>query len=190
MKQSPVVPAASGWKEENIREHFRGTPFSRIGDEWMLITSGNVLGEGADPGNWNTMTASWGGLGVLWGWDIATVYVRPTRYTYEFMNANPLFTLSFFDKAFHNALEICGSMSGRDTDKAAAAGITPVVFGEGPARGAVGFKEARDIIVCRKLYAHDFDLAGFLDPAIEKNYTQKDYHRLYVGEIVSYKTAS
>jgi flavin reductase (DIM6/NTAB) family NADH-FMN oxidoreductase RutF len=187
MKQKPVVPADAGWVDKSVRE-FPGSPFTRIADEWMLITSGNVLGEGTDPGNWNTMTASWGGLGELWGMDVATVYVRFTRYTFEFMNANALFTLSFFDSSFRKALEICGERSGRDTDKAALAGLTPVVFDSGSVRGAVGFKEAREIMVCRKLYAHDFDPAKFLDPAIEQNYPNKDYHRLFIGETLCLKT--
>jgi flavin reductase (DIM6/NTAB) family NADH-FMN oxidoreductase RutF len=152
----------------------------------MLITSGNVTGEGGDPGNWNTMTASWGGLGVLWGKNVALVYVRPVRHTFAFMNANPLFSLSFFDKSYHKALDICGAASGRDIDKAAEAGLTPIVFNSGAGQGAVGFKEASEVIVCRKLYTHDFDPSKFLDPGIDGQcYPQKDYHRLYVGEVLS-----
>jgi flavin reductase (DIM6/NTAB) family NADH-FMN oxidoreductase RutF len=152
----------------------------------MLITSGNVAGEGGDPGNWNTMTASWGGLGVLWGKNVAQVYVRPVRHTFAFMNANPLVSISFFDKSWHKALAICGAKSGRDIDKAAEAGLTPIVFGGGAGQGALGFKEASEIIICRKLYTHDFDPAKFLDPGIDAEcYPQKDYHRLYVGEVLS-----
>jgi flavin reductase (DIM6/NTAB) family NADH-FMN oxidoreductase RutF len=135
------------------------------------------------------MTASWGGLGVLWGRDVALVYVRPTRHTFGFMNANPLFSLSFFGKSCHKALEICGAKSGRDIDKAAATGLSPIVFGSGRARGGVGFREASEVLVCRKLYAHDFDPAQFLDPSIEDLYPQKDYHRLYVGEILSLRVS-
>jgi flavin reductase (DIM6/NTAB) family NADH-FMN oxidoreductase RutF len=149
----------------------------------MLITAG----DGAD---WNTMTASWGGLGVLWGRDVAFMFVRPSRHTFGFVNAASLFTLSFFDGPHRGALEFCGSKSGRDLDKAAGAGLNPVVFdgslAEGRIAGSIGFKEAREIIVCRKLYTHDFDPAAFLDAAIDPDcYPQKDYHRMFIGEIVT-----
>ncbi|MDR1862723.1 MAG: flavin reductase [Treponema sp.] len=175
MKQKNPVQAGPEWRETNIRE-FPGSPSERIGTGWMLITAGDGAG-------WNTMTASWGGLGVLWGRDVAFMFIRPSRFTYQFANSSPLFSLSFFDESHRNALNICGAKSGRDIDKAAEAGLTPIVFG---VTGAIGFKEAREIIVCRKLYTHDFDPAQFLDPtSIEKNYGGKDYHRMFIGEILS-----
>jgi flavin reductase (DIM6/NTAB) family NADH-FMN oxidoreductase RutF len=134
------------------------------------------------------MTASWGGLGVLWGRDVAFMFIRPSRRTFGFANDNALFTLSFFDKKYRDALSLCGEKSGRDIDKAAEAGLTPIVFdvsiAKDGAAGAVGFKEASEIIVCRKLYAHDFDPAAFIDPvSIEKSYGGTDYHRMFIGEI-------
>ncbi|GHV50700.1 flavin reductase [Spirochaetia bacterium] len=194
MKQKNVIKADNSWIEKSIRE-FPGSPSERIGSGWMLITAGNAQVDGA--GDWNTMTASWGGLGVLWARDVAFMFIRPSRHTFGFANDNPLFTLSFFDKKYHDALSLCGEKSGRDIDKAAGAGLSPIVFDgslKGPLNsaksasiaGAVGFKEASEIIVCRKLYTHDFDPAAFLDPAsIEKSYGGKDYHRMYIGEIVS-----
>jgi flavin reductase (DIM6/NTAB) family NADH-FMN oxidoreductase RutF len=188
MRQREVVFADGRWTSKNIRD-FSGSPSSRIGDGWMLITAGDTRN---DRGRWNTMTASWGGLGVLWGRDVAFVFVRPTRYTYGFFNANDLFSLSFFDPALHKALEICGDTSGRDTDKAALAGLTPLVFdrtGTGDGAGAVAFQEAREIVICRKLYTHDFDPAAFLDPSIDSaNYPKKDYHRMFIGEVLSLLT--
>jgi flavin reductase (DIM6/NTAB) family NADH-FMN oxidoreductase RutF len=186
MEQKTVISAGSAWAEKNIRE-FRGTPAQRIGDEWALVTAGNTT---AGPGHWNTMTVSWGGLGVLWGKDVATIYVRPHRYTLEFLNANTLFTISFFDKKYQKALAFCGDKSGRDYDKAAETGITPVVFDStfagGMIDGALAFKEAAEVIVCKKFYTHDFDPAKFLDPRIEREcYPQKDYHRMFIGEIVT-----
>ncbi|AEF85033.1 conserved hypothetical protein [Treponema primitia ZAS-2] len=176
MKQTGVIPAGNEWVENDIRE-FAGSPAARIGDEWMLITAGDVSG---DKGNWNTMTASWGGLGVLWGKNVAFMFIRNTRHTLEFANAASLFSLSFFDKPFHKALEIAGAKSGRDIDKAKEGGLTPIVFSD----GSLGFKEAKEVISCRKLYAHDFDPALFVDKTIDpKIYPQKDYHRMYIGEI-------
>ncbi|MDR3336495.1 MAG: flavin reductase [Treponema sp.] len=180
MKQTAAIPADGSWVDRDIRE-FSGSPVKRISDEWMLITAGS------DTGNWNTMTASWGGLGELWAKHVAFMYIRPTRRTFGFANESPLFTLSFFNKSYHKALEIAGTKSGRDIDKAAETGLTPIVFG-GAIDGAVGFKEAEDIIICKKLYEHDFDSAKFLDPAIEKIYPEKDYHRMYIGEVLTVKT--
>jgi flavin reductase (DIM6/NTAB) family NADH-FMN oxidoreductase RutF len=184
MKQKDLRAADSGWQETNIRS-LRGSPSERIGTGWMLISAGDgTVGKGG----WNTMTASWGGLGVLWGRDVAFMFIRPSRFTYQFANSSSLFTLSFFDESYREALNICGAKSGRDTDKAAETGLTPIVFDSprGAAAGAIGFKEAREIIVCRKLYTHDFDPARFLDgSAVEANYHGADYHRMFIGEILT-----
>ncbi|MDR1419601.1 MAG: flavin reductase family protein [Treponema sp.] len=185
MKQTNAVPAGAGWVSKSIRD-FQGSPVARIGDEWMLVTSGdNPLS-----GGWNTMTASWGGFGVLWGRDIAVMFIRQSRCTLEFAEGADLFTLSFFGGGHRKALAFCGEKSGRDYDKAAETGLTPIVFGKedagGKAAGAVGFAQASEIIVCRKLYTHDFAPGGFLDPSIDSGcYPQKDYHRMFIGEALT-----
>ena len=184
MKQKEAIPAESEWIEKNIRE-FSGSPFERIGSEWMLITSGNI---GNDKGNWNTMTASWGGLGVLWKKDVAFMFIRPSRHTFGFANKAEILTLSFFGESCREALNICGEKSGRDTNKALASGLTPVYFTDGPIAGAVSFKEARDIIICKKIYTQNLDPTLFLDTGIEKNYNGSDYHRMYIGEIIGYRS--
>ena len=147
-------------------------PFKLINGDWMLITAGTAE-------SFNTMTASWGGLGVLWERKVAFCFVRPTRFTYEFIERSQNFTLSFFEETHRKALQYCGSHSGRDGDKIKAAGLTPVVDG-----GFVRFAEARLVLGCRKLYFQDIKPERFLDPKIETMYPQKDYHRMYVGEIV------
>jgi flavin reductase (DIM6/NTAB) family NADH-FMN oxidoreductase RutF len=178
MKQRDVIPAGSGWVEKNIRE-LPGSPAARIGDGWTLITAGNVS---EDRGNWNTMTASWGALGELWGKDVSFIFVRPQRYTFEFVNAHPLYSVAFFDASWKKALGIAGAKSGRDIDKAAETGLTPIVFPD----GVIGFEEATEVISCRKLYAHDFDPAQFLESFIEKScYPDKDYHRMFIGEVTN-----
>jgi flavin reductase (DIM6/NTAB) family NADH-FMN oxidoreductase RutF len=187
MKQKQLSPAGNNWRELPIQD-FRGSPSDRIGRGWMLITAGDAKAGGG--GDWNTMTASWGGLGVLWGRDVAFMFIRPSRRTFEFANSNELFTLSFFDESYREALNFIGSNSGRDYDKAAKTGLNPLVFeggiAKGRAAGAIGFEEAANIIICRKLYTHDFDPRQFLDaPLIEKAYNGKDYHRMYVGEILT-----
>lgn len=150
-------------------------PFKLIGADWMLLTAGPTTA-------YNTMTASWGGVGVLWNKNVAWCVVRPVRYTYEFMEKADTFTLTFFEEKYREALLLCGSKSGRDIDKAAATGLTPI---SGELGGATTFKQARLVIECRKLYFHDVDPGNFIDPAIDKNYPEKDYHRMYVGEIVN-----
>lgn len=145
--------------------------FKLIGKDWMLITAG-------DDRSVNTMTASWGGLGVLWERKVAFCFIRPTRYTYEFIDRSPRFTLSFFEEKHRKALAYCGSHSGRDGDKIREAGLTAV-----KEKGFIYFNEARLVLACRKLYFQDIGPERFLDPAINDMYPQKDYHRMYVGEI-------
>ena len=154
-------------------ESLKMNPFSLIGSEWMLITAGG-------PAAFNTMTASWGCLGVMWGKPSVSCVIRPSRHTYKFMEADSVFSVSFFDRKYRKALELCGSRSGRDTDKVRAAGLTPVT---GPS-GSVYFDEARLVLECRKIYFHDFDPSKFLDPEIHKAYPDGDHHRMYVGEIL------
>ena len=117
--------------KETIPELLTDNPFKLIGKDWMLITSGTTA-------SFNTMTASWGGLGVLWEKKVAFCFIRPTRHTYEFVERSQYFTLSFFTERHRKALSFCGSHSGRDTDKIKGAGLTPAHGG-----GFVYFEEAR-----------------------------------------------
>lgn len=150
-----------------------GNPFAMIGDQWMLITAGS--GE-----HCNTMTASWGGLGVLWNTPVATCYVRPQRYTKEFLDREEYFTLTFFGEEHRKALALCGSKSGRDMDKVKECGFTVKTA----ACGAPYFEQAELVIVCRKRYAQDFDPAAIPEDVKEKQYPNADYHTMYIGEIV------
>ncbi len=148
--------------------------FSRIGDDWMLITAANS--EGAV----NTMTASWGCAGILWNKPVAICFIRPQRHTYAFTEEADTLTLSFFPKdAYRDALRYCGTKSGRDVDKFAATGLTVKKTAEGTPY--VG--EANLVLVCRKLYADDLKENCFIDPEMLKHYAAKDYHRFYVCEI-------
>lgn len=150
-------------------------PFTSIGKGWMLLTGGNI-------GSWNTMTASWGQVGVLWNKDVLTCYIRPNRYTYEFVEQGEYFTAAFLGEQYREALKFCGANSGRDCDKAKETGITPVEID-----GCVGFEEADTIIVCRKLYSYDMKEEGFLtDDSIPERFFSKDpYHRAYIAEITA-----
>lgn len=153
-------------------EEIKDNTFKIIGDDWMLVTAGTLE-------KYNTMTASWGGFGILWGKPVCFCVVRPQRYTYNFMEDSDSFTLSFFEDSYRKMLEFCGSKSGRDIDKAAATGITPVQ----DAPGKVYFNEARLVIECKKIYFQDLNPDNFIDPGIHNNYPNKDYHRMYIGEV-------
>ncbi len=158
---------------ESKPEQLTDNPFKLIGADWMLITAGTKQ-------SFNTMTASWGGMGVLWQKQVTFCFVRPTRYTYEFMERSENFTLSFFEERYRKALNFCGSHSGRDTDKVKETGLTPA-----GKDGFVYFDEARLVLACKKLYFQDFNPGHFLEQRIHDLYPAKDYHRMYVGEIIS-----
>lgn len=144
------------------------------GTQNALLTAGDKTG-------CNTMTIGWGQNGLVWGLPVCTVYVRPERYTYEFMESHDYFTLSILPESEKKAMALCGTKSGRDTDKIAACGLT-LAYGAGD---APYFEQAELVLVCRKLYYQDIDPAHFLDQGIDgKWYPQKDYHRMYIGEIV------
>jgi flavin reductase (DIM6/NTAB) family NADH-FMN oxidoreductase RutF len=155
-------------------EQITDNPFKLIGRDWMLIAAGTL-------DSFNMMTASWGALGELWGKRVAFCFVRPHRYTFQFMERATHYTLNFFDESYRSALDFCGSRSGRDVNKAAETGLSPVAGGE----GAVHFAQARLVLECRKLYAQDIVPGCFVDATIgPRNYPRQDYHRMYVGEIV------
>ena len=158
-------------KEINVRD-IKESPVELIADGWGLVTAGNEE-------KFNTMTVSWGALGEIWGKDAAFIFVRPQRYTYEFLEKEDIFTLSFYGAEYKDALRLCGSKSGRDIDKAAACGLTPVFTD-----GGVTFEQPKYTVVCRKMASQFIDPAGFEDAAIESNYAKKDYHKIYIGEIL------
>lgn len=160
-------------KKIDIKE-LGGNVVSMFDDKWCLITAGTK-------DSYNTMTASWGAMGELWNKDACFIFIRPQRYTLEFTQREELFTLSFFGEEYKDALMFCGRNSGRDYDKAKETGLTPMEID-----GSMSFKESEIVIVCKKLFSQDIDPEGFIDKSLDsKNYPQKDYHKMYVGEIVA-----
>ena len=160
------------FKEINVRE-LDGNFFTKIGKEWMLITAG-------DEEKFNTMTASWGGIGILWGTNVTFTFIRQSRYTYEFVDDNPYYTLSFFGGNLMKELTYCGKNSGRDVDKIKETGLTPVFDAEAPY-----FEQAELVLVCRKLHKQTISPEGFIDKKpLETFYSDKDWHEVFVGEIV------
>ena len=145
-----------------------------IGKQWMLVTAGTSE-------KFNTMTASWGGLGWLWNKPVAFVFIRPERYTHGFIEASDCMTLSFYGEEYREALKICGTKSGRDIDKVAATGLTP----EELESGNMTFGEARLTLDCRKLFKSSMQEANFIDKVLmEKWYgAHGGLHDVYVVEI-------
>ncbi|GAB6982968.1 flavin reductase family protein [Prevotella dentasini] len=156
-------------------KELRFNPFNLLGGEWMLASAGNEQ-EGC-----NTMTISWGHFGCLWGNNdpTAVIYVRPTRHTKKFVDREERFTLSVMDKSFKRQMAYLGSVSGRDEDKIAKAGLTKVF-----ADGSVYFAEAKMVIVCKKMYAAELKESGFMSrETVGESYPEKDFHTMYVGKI-------
>ena len=149
-------------------------PFAVLDREWALLVAGAERP--------NPMTVSWGGLGTLWNRPVATVYVRPTRFTFGLLEARSEFTLNVLGERHRKALDLCGTRSGRDTDKWRETGLGRVP-GETVAVPRVA--EAELALECRVLASFDLDPARFLDPAIEKLYPRADYHRAFLGEVLA-----
>jgi flavin reductase (DIM6/NTAB) family NADH-FMN oxidoreductase RutF len=161
------------FKEINIEE-LNMNPFTKIGDEWALLTAGD------EKSGFNMMTASWAGFGMFWARNTITVYIRESRYTRSFFEKNELFTVSFYDKEYRRALDICGQLHGNECDKTKESGLAPYFTD-----GTTAFEEASLIFVCRKLIHADLtretaDAADVFDSV----YREPDLHRMYIGEII------
>ncbi|MCQ2132068.1 MAG: flavin reductase [Bacteroidaceae bacterium] len=150
--------------------------FTLIGKEWMLVTAG-------DENSFNTMTASWGGIGWLWNKPVAFIFIRPERYTHDFIEKNDRLTLSFYSSDYRKALQICGSKSGRDIDKVKETGLTPVATES----GTMTFVQARMTLDCRKLFKTEMSADNFIDKSVlERWYNDRpggSLHTVYVVEI-------
>lgn len=170
-------------------EEWSGNVFEKIGKDWMLVSAE------AEAGKPNTMTASWGGVGVLWNKPVAFVFLRPQRYTTGLVDKTGTLSLSFFrgeedpfptgryedvvhDVKIREALRFCGSRSGRDTDKFRETGLTPAYED-----GVPYIAEADSAMICRELYQTELKKSEFLSPEPLSNYPKEDFHRVYVCEI-------
>ncbi|MBI9052070.1 MAG: flavin reductase [Anaerolineaceae bacterium] len=149
--------------------------YQLIEKQWLLLTSGDF-----HEGKYNAMTIGWGSIGSMWSRPFVQVVVRPTRYTYEFMNIYPTFTVTAFPNQYRKALALLGSKSGRDGDKITEAALTPIASKQ---VAAPGYAEANLIIECEKTYWDDMKPENFLNKDIFQKYPENDYHRIYFGEI-------
>lgn len=151
--------------------------FKLIGSDWMLVTAKNE-------DKVNTMTASWGGLGVMWGKKVAFVVIRPGRYTKEFVDAADTLSLTFFESDFKKKLSYLGSVSGRDENKIKKAGLTVALEENTPY-----FEEGKLVLICKKLFVQTYEPSSFLDDnLLTQWYPEKDYHTLYIVEITDILT--
>lgn len=148
-------------------------PFTVYSGDWTLITA-------AKDGVVNTMTASWGSLGVNWGKNVLTAYIRPQRYTKEFVDGSEYFSVTVFPEGYREKLTYLGTVSGRDQDKIAKTGLT-VAYED----GVPYFGEAKLIFFVKKLFAEEMKEENFLYPeTVSRWFPQKDFHTIYMGEIV------
>lgn len=148
--------------------------FDLLAKDWMLISAGTEQ-------KWNTMTASWGALGVIWGKPSVTAYIRHSRYTKEFVDNNEYFTITFLQDGHRDALNVLGSMSGREIDKMHESGLTPVFVDGQPT-----FEEAKLVLVCRKRCKSEIAPEDLVhQETADKWYSDKNYHTMYIGEIVA-----
>ncbi len=151
---------------------FTSDIFSLFDKKWALLTAGNES-------RFNMMTISWGALGTVWGKPAATVYVRSSRYTHDFMDANDLFTVSFYPEQYKPVLGVLGSKSGRDMDKMKNSGLTPIKAGD-----SVSFEEAEITLVCRKIFMQTLDPAKLPADIAKALYEGQAAHDMYIGEIL------
>ena len=143
----------------------------------LLLAAGNYSN-----GDFNEMTIGWGSIGTMWNKPFVEVVVRPTRFTYGFMEDYEDFTVSAFPSEHKKALSYLGTRSGRDGNKLAETDLSAI---SSQKVKSPSFEQAELTIECRTMYSADFDPTRFIDPTIEKNYPKKDYHRVYYGEIVA-----
>lgn len=161
-----------GFKKVEDISDISFNPYKKIGKEWFLVTAGNENG-------WNTMTASWGFAGVMWGQNTFTTVIRPQRHTKKFVDENEYFTISFFGEEQRQALAYCGSHSGRDVDKAKETGLKPIFFD-----GVTSFEQAKLVLVCRKVFVQPMSEDALLDKSFDaKWFADKDYHVQYIGVV-------
>lgn len=161
----------NGFKSVNP-ESLSDNMFKLIAKDWTLIAAGDV-------NSYNMMTANWAGVGFLWMKNVAFVFIRPSRYTYEFTEKLDSMSLNFFSEDYRDILNICGKKSGRDFDKMSECKLSPISLSD----GGVAFAESRIVLNCKKICAVNLDTFDYFDKSVLKNYANGDYHKMYICEI-------
>ncbi len=155
-------------------DQLNDSPFRLIGKDWLLITAPDEEKESGA----NAMTASWGGLGILWNKPVATVYVRPQRHTYKLTENADRFSLCVLSEEDRAALKLCGTKSGRDTDKLKECSLSCTDID-----GVKVIEQSRLVLICKKAYADMLKKECFIDTDHIKHYPIDDFHRVYILEI-------
>lgn len=145
--------------------------FKLFNESWALVTAGDLSSH-------NSMTISWGSLGTIWNKPIATIYIKPCRYTHDYIEKNDYFVVSFFDEKYKYSLSIMGTKSGRDINKDNEAKLTPYEY-----KGVTLYKEAKVSLLCKKIYQNDLDIASIPTEAINRHYQTEAPHTMYIGEV-------
>ena len=157
-------------------EELKFAPLNDLVKNYALLTSG-------DKDKYNTMTISWGGFGTIWNKPVVTVYVKPIRYTYKFIEDNDYFTVSFYDDEYKNDLIILGTKSGKDIDKISLTKLNPMFLDN-----SVSFEEAKITLVCKKIYYQDLNLElikeNLSSDIYNRFYGNDPVHRMYIGEVI------
>lgn len=179
--EAPKVQATQGTTSADLAGYKKITPdkipgniIKMLTEDWMLITAGNNQ-------EFNMMTAGWGGLGCMFGKPVAFCFIAPTRYTYKLMEKNDTYTLTFYTEAYREALNTCGSKSGKDTDKVKASGLTPISTPE----GSKAFAEAWLIIECRKMVSQSIIPEAITNQKLKEEWEGKQLHKMFIGEIIN-----
>lgn len=179
--EAPKVQATQGTTSADLAGYKKITPdkipgniIKMLTEDWMLITAGNNQ-------EFNMMTAGWGGLGSMFGKPVAFCFIAPTRYTYKLMEKNDTYTLTFYTEAYREALNTCGSKSGKDTDKVKASGLTPISTPE----GSKAFAEAWLIIECRKMVSQSIIPEAITNQKLKEEWEGKQLHKMFIGEIIN-----
>jgi flavin reductase (DIM6/NTAB) family NADH-FMN oxidoreductase RutF len=160
-----------------LPQNFSANIFPLFDKGWFLLSAGNF-----SEGKFNCMTISWGWMGIIWEKPVVQVLVRPTRYTFSFMESNPDFTICAFPNQYRKALSLLGAKSGRDGDKIKESGLTPC---RSSMVTTPSYIEANLVIECRKIYSDMIKPEGFIDGSINSQYPFADYHKMYYGEILT-----
>ena len=147
--------------------------FRKFNSQWAIVTAGSI-------DDYNCMTLGWGMMGNVWGHpgSALTIFVQPSRYTFEYMERNDYFTVCFLPEEKRKDAEILGTLSGRDGDKVAKTTLTPVAMAHG-----VGFAESELTFVCRKICSQQFDMDKVPDFMREGMYSKVEPHYFYIGYI-------
>lgn len=146
--------------------------FEQFDKKWALLTAGTK-------DDYNTMTISWGGLGTIWNKPVATVYVRESRYTHDYMDKNDCFTISFYPEQYKQLLGVLGSKSGRDINKMNISELSPKA-----ADDSITFEEAEITLVCKKLFKQKLLPENMPKEVVSSLYADNDLHDMYIGEVV------